>query len=184
MKFVILHGTSATSADNWFPWLKGELESRGHEVWAPDLPDADKPDVTTYNKFLLSSGYDFSDAVVIGHSSGAIEINGLLQELPEDVVLNTAILVGVFKGDLDWDSLKAMDIPYSYERIKKHARTFIVVHSEDDPYCPFDDAKDVAKQLDAEFISFKDLGHFSIGLDARFTEFPELIKILEERSIV
>lgn len=184
MKFVILHGTDATSQDNWFPWLKSELEQRGHEVWAPNLPHANRPNVSTYNEFLLNSGYDFSDAVVIGHSAGAVEINGLLQEFPKSTVLRTAILIGVFKGDLDWENLKGMDIKFDYPRIKEHARNFIVIHSKDDPYCPFEDAKDISMQLNAEFIPFTNMGHFSMALDSRFDKLPELISILEERSLV
>lgn len=184
MKFVILHGTDATSKDNWFPWLKQELESRGHKVWVPNLPQADKPNISTYNKFLQDSNYDFSDAVIIGHSSGAVAINGLLQALPEDVVVNAAILLGTFKGDLGWESLRGVNVAFDYSRIKNHAHKFIVIHSDDDPYCPFNDAKDIASQLDAEFVALIGMGHFSMGLDPRFKKLPELIKILEERGLL
>lgn len=184
MNFVILHGTGDTSEGHWFPWLKRELGSRGHQVWAPNLPDADMPNIAVYNKFLLESGYDFSDSIIIGHSSGAVAINGLLQSLPDNSVIAAAILVGAFKGDLDWESLKGMNVDFDYSRIKKHAREFIVIHSDNDPYCPLDGAKEVAEQLDAEFVVLPGAGHFNIGFDPRFNEFPELINILEKRSLV
>src|SRR3954465_5483391 len=77
---IILHGTSAQPTSNWFPWLKTKLESEGYEVWVPQLPDADAPNRDTYADFLFNSGWDFTDSIVIGHSSGAVEVLNLLMD--------------------------------------------------------------------------------------------------------
>lgn len=183
MKFVILHGTGANHASNWFEWLHKELGALGHEVWVPDLPNANTPKLEAYNKFLLESGYDFSDAVLIGHSSGAVAINALLQELGNDVKAKAAILIGVFRGDLGWQALKGVDIEFDYPKIKSKAGKFIVMHSDNDPNCPLDGAKWIARQLDAEFILIPAAGHFSATLDPRFTRFPELLDILKQKVV-
>jgi predicted alpha/beta hydrolase family esterase len=101
---LILHGTDSNSSANWFPWLKTELEAEGYAVWVPDLPHAEKPNIERYNKFLLShTNWIFSEeSIVIGHSSGAVAILGLLQSLPETVVVEKCFLVGSFKDDLGW----------------------------------------------------------------------------------
>ena len=50
---LILHGTDATPASNWFTWLKKQLEQDDYTVWLPQPPNSDKPNTKTYNQFLL-----------------------------------------------------------------------------------------------------------------------------------
>ena len=184
MKFIILHGTSADHTSNWFPWLKDELERCGHEVWVPDLPNAERPNTRNYNEMLLSSGYDFSDSVIIGHSSGSVSILGLLQVLPDDVKIKAGVLVGAFTKRLSespsWEMLQELfEDSFDFEAIKKKAEQFIFIHSTDDPYCPIDDARLLCDHLAGKFIEFSGMGHFSLNLDPRFDKFPELLEILE-----
>jgi len=100
------------------------LEKCQWKVWLPDLPKADEPNVERYNKFLFKNDdWQFnSDSILIGHSSGAVAIFGLLQVLPDEVQVDTCYLVGAFKDDLGWDPLKSLN----------------------DPYCPLDHAKYLA----------------------------------------
>ena len=81
---LILHGTGGDSKENWFQWLKKELESKGYKVWVPDLPGADKPNIRNYNQYLLDNWSFDDETVMVGHSSGAVSILGLLNIFPKD----------------------------------------------------------------------------------------------------
>lgn len=64
-RFVLVHG--AWHGGWCFADLASELELRGHEVWAPDLPCDDVSKSQHDYAALLG---DCSDAVVVGHSLG------------------------------------------------------------------------------------------------------------------
>ena len=38
MNVFIIHGIYGNPNENWFPWLKTELEKKGHEAIAPKFP--------------------------------------------------------------------------------------------------------------------------------------------------
>ncbi len=179
---LILHGTNSTPNDNWFPWLKTQLEERGYAVWSPQLPHAEKPNIQRYNKFLFGNeNWRFDpDSVLIGHSSGAVAILGLLQALPPDAKVGTCILVGAFKDDLHWDSLKDLFIePLDFAKIRQHAQKIIFVHSDDDPHCPLEGAEYLKDQLHAQLLVKHGQKHFSIGTAGdQYREFPLILDLL------
>lgn len=181
---LILHGTDNNSKGNWFPWLKRELEKRSWKVWVPDLPQPDKPSIKKYNQYILANKeWKFDkDSVLIGHSSGAVAILGLLQHLPEDVIVDTCILVGSFKDSLGWDALDGLfEEPFDFERIKSKARKFVFIHSDNDPYCPLEHAKYLSEKLDGELIVKKGQKHFNLEKGPEYKRFPLILEILGEK---
>lgn len=183
-KAVILHGTGSGPKEHWFPWLKSELEKIGYEVWVPELPEAKLPNIERYNQFLLASGWDFSDNLIIGHSSGAVAVNGLLQALPESVEVNTAILAGIYRGDLGREDLEGTNIEFDYEKIRKQAKKIVVFHSDDDPTCPLEGAKWIAQKLRAKLRIIHGRRHMSENIDGSdITEIPELLEIIRHAVV-
>lgn len=178
---VVLHGTSANSKENWFPWLKNELETRGYKVWVPDLPKADKPNIKRYNEFIFKhkEWNPNAETILIGHSSGAVAVMGLLQQLPDDVVIDKAILVAPFTNDLGWDSLKDLFKPaLDFEKIKHKAKKFVILHSSNDPYIPRVQADEISKKLNVPLTVEENQGHFAISSDPKYKEFPLLLKLI------
>lgn len=188
---LILHGTDASHEQNWFPWLENKLIDLGYLVWVPDLPQAYHPNIDRYNLFLLNHritdgiwgmSWEFnSDSIIIGHSSGAVEILGLLNDpaFPNDVKVKACFLVGAFKGDLGWETLKGMNKEFDFDLIKSRCSKFVFIHSENDPYCPIDDTRELCKQVEGKFINLPGQGHFTVLLNPKYTVFPKLLEIIK-----
>jgi len=165
---------------NWFPWLKAKLEAAGYEVWIPQLPDCDRPNRNTYANFLLNGQHDFTDNIVIGHSSGAVEVLNLLMDerMPH---VKIAVMVGAWDHGvppgMDPAPFAHLFPPsgFDFAAIKQKADKLAFLHGDDDPYCPLEQAQYLAKELDAP-ITVKHEGHH---LGSRFTELPELWQIIE-----
>lgn len=182
---LILHGTDASPAKNWFLWLKSELEKLGYTVWLPQLPNSDKPSTDAYNTFLMSNTeFAFSEeTIVIGHSSGAVEILSLLQHLPDHKKIKAAFLVSAFKDWLGWEALTDLFVEsLDFEVIKQKSDKFILIHSDNDPYCPIDHPKYLAGKLDAELIIKPGQGHFNTENSNDYKKFPDLLDIIISRT--
>ena len=183
---LILHGTQATSKSNWFSWLANELKKKGFKTWLPDLPNPNLPSLKEINKFIFSNkDWEFNaDSIIVGHSSGAIAILSILSELPENVVLDKCILVSYFTKDSvggKWElNRRFFDYDFDFAKIKKHARKFIIVHSDNDPYGPLEDVKDLAQKLNAQLIIKKDQGHFNLEKGEEYRQFPFLLELIRE----
>jgi predicted alpha/beta hydrolase family esterase len=178
---VILHGTDGSPEINWFPWLKAKLEAEGYEVWVPHLPENHTPNREVYGDFLFGQGWDFADNLVIGHSSGAVEVLNLLMDerLPH---VRLAVMVGAWKGDnpngfpadtTQFDGLFPSE-GFDFAAIKSRSDKIEFLHGDDDPYCPLEQAKHLAQQLDAP-ITVVPNGHH---LGAKYTELPELWQLI------
>jgi len=179
-KAVLLHGTDGSPDDHWFPWLKKWLEDKGYEVFVPELPENHTPNRQTYEKFLRESGWDFTDNIMIGHSSGATTVLNLLSTdwFPH---VKTAVLVGAFLNEkltkkTEWYEPGQFDNlfldSYSPTLLKTKADDFIFVHGDNDPYCSLDDAQALCAQVDGEFLLVEN-GHH-LGDSSGYKELPGL----------
>jgi predicted alpha/beta hydrolase family esterase len=180
---VILHGTDASPESNWFKWLKEELEKAGYLVWLPSLPGNHAPNAKVYNDFLFGSGWDFTDNLIVGHSSGAVSVLNLLSDsrCPK---IKAAVMVGA------WSTCEGTDLPpeqftnlfpsegFDFDHIRSKSSNILFLHGSDDPFCPLQQAKNLAKNLDSEIIVVPG-GHH---LGQKFKELPILVQSLADKG--
>ena len=184
---VILHGTSGNPSINWLPWVRAQLEDEGYEVWVPQLPDADYPNRFTYDEFLKSADWDFTDNLLIGHSSGATTILNLMSTdwFPH---IKTAVLVGAFLNEnltkkTDWYEQGQFDnlFPsegFDAERLSTKADRFYFLHGDNDPYCELEPAQQLSDKVNGTLVVIPGGKHLS----SNRKEIPEIIDVLKKNN--
>lgn len=170
-RVVIVHGWEGHPKENWFPWLKKELESRGFEVMVPQLPDPDNPRIYNWVPALSKvAGKVDKDTYFVGHSMGCQTIARFLEGLPDGIKVGGAVFVGGFfkrltgleedpevqETDRHW-----LTAPIDFAKVKSHLPKSIAIFSDDDPYVPLDNQDDFKEKLDSEIIVEHNMGHFS-----------------------
>lgn len=189
-KAVFLHGTDGNPNDNWWSWLRKLLEENGYEIFAPTLPENHTPNKEVYDKFLKKSGWDFSDNLIIGHSSGATTALNLLTSdwFPK---VKATVLLGVFLNENLLESVSWHDPgqfnnlfkpEYDISVLKDKSNKYIFVHGDNDPYCDYEDAKTLARDLEADFITIYN-GHH-LWSTSGIKELPELAEALNSNDLL
>lgn len=149
----------------------------------PKLPKPEKPRVGRNVKYIFNNKkWKFDkDSVLVGHSSGPATILGILNELPNNVAVAKCIFVSAFIED-DWEpNAELFDYKYDFGRIKKRAKEFILIHSDDDPYVPLKQSENLSKKLGGKLIVKKGQGHFNLEKGLQYKKFPFILEILGEK---
>lgn len=186
---LILHGIGGNPRLNWYQYVGREARKRGYEVSIPQLPEPDKPNLEKIYQFINLNKYINVDTVLIGHSSGASLVLGILQKLPKDTVIRRAILVsGFVDANLtpelhiyiprsDYDHL--FPLSWDWEKIRRTSHDFIIFYSPSDPFVQPRHAETMQEKLHRKLILIPDALHFSVTSGGeRFKKFPELVEYL------
>ena len=199
---IIIHGAYGHPEENWFGWLKRELQKIEVACYVPALPTPENQNpsswIEAFNlhfswkaaKSLRDGGYNLNQScgsfihahtVMIGHSLGAAFILRWLEK--HDVDLFASILVGAFLGEVgfkQFDSINQpfFETPFSWEIIRKRSRQFFCYHGENDPYVSRNNFDFIAEHLDARKIILANAGHMNTA--SGYSQFPQLLLHLKE----
>ena len=163
-KFIIAPGNGGCGADimntNWYGWLHKELLKRGHESICRNWPDPYICHQSKWIPYVRDELKADKNTVVIGHSTGALLAMRLLEQIP----LGGVILVSAAHTDLGDEGERAsgyFDDEWDWEKMKSNGAWVHQFHSADDYLIPVDEARFVAKQLEAENFCYEELNGFS-----------------------
>lgn len=177
MKVFIFHGTEGYPEENWFPWMKQELEAKGCEVIVPQFPSPPIVAAKLSEWFEVLEEYmkDMGeDTIIIGHSLGGVFTLRVLEKLKQPIkaVFLTGTPVGV-KPILNYDrDVSFSGFDFDWDTIKKNAKHFDVFQSDDDPYVGLGNGEELAQRLGVKLSFIPNAGHFN--KKAGYTKFEEL----------
>lgn len=165
VKIVIIHGTYGSPDENWFPWLKNQLEMKGHIVLVPKLPTPEKQNLSNWkNHFFEQVGQLDEKTILIGHSLAVAFILRLLEESTNSI--HSVFLVSGFIKQLnlpDFDPLNVsfLEKSFDWQIISANAKAFYVYHGNNDPYVPVSHALSIANNLKVKPVVIEGAGHIN-----------------------
>ena len=182
-KIIIIpgNGDSHVETDHWYPWLRDELESRGYQVVAEDMPDPVAAHANIWLPHIEKVFRADENSIIIGHSSGGIAAMRYL----ETHRLSGAILIGVMHTDLGFEDERDSgyyDEPWQWDKIKANAGWIAQFSSTDDPYIPIEQPRFIHDQLSTEYHELSGRGHFMTDQNPLNNTLPEIIKIIEDHN--
>lgn len=162
-RVVINHGYGSNPDAHWFPWLKKELESRGFEVFVPQMPNPDAPQrevwVTTIAEVI---GIPDKNTYFVGHSLGCVSILYYLEALPFESKVGGCVFVGGFSKDIGKKEINDfIATPPDFDKVKAQTAQFVAIISRTDGKVPVETALEFQRSLDAELILEQNMGHFT-----------------------
>lgn len=179
VKIILIHGNGGSTVnDNWFPYVKKELENLSLTVIAKTFPDNKLARKKYWLPFIKNKLIADKNTIIIGHSSGAV---AAMRFAENNKILGSILISGSYTdlGDADEKISGYFDIPWDFKKIKNNQNWIAQFASVDDPYIPIKEARFIHEKLKTEYYEFTDQGHF--GWDTQKKEFPELIQIIKKK---
>ncbi|MBT4445857.1 serine hydrolase family protein [archaeon] len=182
----LIHGSFGNPNENWFPWLKTELEALGHELIVPKFPTPIDQSLESWRKiFSKHKAKIDQNTIFIGHSLGPAFILDILQQSNKKI--SVCFFVSGFLGLLgnpEFDQINQTftDRKFNFNKIRSSCQKIIMFHSNNDPYVPIEKANELQQKLDADLKIIDNGGHFN--KESGFLQFPQLLKEIKKNLVI
>lgn len=178
-QIFVLHGYSASIDDHWFLDLKHQIEDEHTTVTLIPFPDSEHPDVDAWQKVLDKQIPSVDEnTYFVAHSLGVITLLHFLQKHDYQNIGGMILVSGFSAPISDFSPLDAyitkskVDTNY-FKDIKKK----LVYLSDNDDLVPPKLTIELAKEIDAPYITVPNGGHF-LGREG-YTTFPQVVNSLK-----
>lgn len=165
-KVILIHGYTSSPRRKKYQIISRELSKLGVEYSIPAFPGGEYPHSKKWLKIIDKEVKNTTKPVVlVCHSLGTRAALLYLDKFEQKV--DTVILIATFNNNFrengkrrDGNYADFFDYALNIEKIKKLANKFIVVHSKDDDLIDYQQGVEISNELEAELMTYKDMGHF------------------------
>lgn len=180
-KIVFIHGYTASSKSDWYPVLIPDLNKLNIDYAVPDLPGGEHPHAKVWLDILFKAiSKTDKPLVLVGHSLGSRAALLYLEKYRPRV--KTVILIAAFANRVE-NAQRNEGCAYpdffthkiDIEAIKPLVEKFIVMHSRDDSSISYEQGVKIARDLNAQLITYGDRSHFSDWQNA-----PYILEVLKK----
>jgi len=186
-KVFIIHGWDGNPDEAWLKWLRLELEKRDVKVVAPQMPNAEAPEIGEWVSFLENLvGTPDEETFFVGHSIGCQTILRYLETIHPQKVGGAVLIAGWFHlinlEDAESEAIAKpwIETPMDFEKIKSVTGNIRVILSDNDEWVPISEKEIFEEKLNAEVL-VKHLGHFTE--DDGVAELPEVLEYMFGRIV-
>ncbi|XP_071961918.1 serine hydrolase RBBP9-like [Antedon mediterranea] len=175
VKIAIIPGNGCGDIErcNWYAWANAQFNKiENVECLLRPMPDPDVARESEWIPFMQDVLKCDEFTIIIGHSSGS---QAAMRYAETHNVLGI-VLVSACVTDLGIENERASgyyDRPWEWDKIKNNSTFIEQFGSEDDPFLPWSEQMEVAKQLNSKLHHYKEKGHFMTST------FPELITFVK-----
>ena len=175
----VVHGYTANSTSNWFPYLKHNLETEQTKVHVFDMPNSQHPSFDEWINHLEQQITETNQkSIFIGHSLGCVTILNYLMNKNLDQVVSTILVSGFVEQSPIQKLAEFMHQKIDYKKIINGIPNRVIISAQDDDIIPPSYSEELAKKIQAEFILLDHGKHF-IDRDG-FYEFPLLVDLVKK----
>lgn len=177
---IIIHGAFGHPQENWFPWLKEELENLDCKVFVPKFPTPEGQSLENWlNSFKDHEKFIDKSTILVGHSIGVAFVLRLLEKYK----VKAALLIAGFIGKLNYPEVNDINStffekPFDWNKIKENCKNIFVISSDNDPYIPLEKTYELAEKLGVKPTIVHNAGHFNEK--AGYTRFSFLLEKIKE----
>ncbi len=186
----IFHGSYGSPEENWFPWLKKELEKLDNRVIVPQFPTPKTQD-SAYSGHRLQKWLRSFDkyrkllndkTIIIAHSRGCVFTYHLMPTLktPIDCLFLVAPWMIFRWYPKDWKKTDSFHQKlFNWNKIREKAKYIEIYQSTNDD-TPVSEGRQIARKLGAKLILVKNAGHFNVASDEKFKKFPLFLENIKK----
>jgi predicted alpha/beta hydrolase family esterase len=167
---IIFHGTGESPDDQWFPWVKQQMEKAGYTVSVPNLPQMNQQPIAEMVSQVLPTLDLNEETVLIGHSAGAPFILSILEVSGQKIA--RALLIAGFYTEIDMGREPVLQPHYDWQKLAPLA-DYYMINSTNDPWkCDDTQGRLAFDKLGGTLIIKQD-GHFgSASHQQEYKTFP------------